>query len=61
MAITKTALRRSAHPAKPKAPAGSIWANIVAIGESIPPNDRARFPRDGARNLDHYLYGTPKR
>ena len=26
----------------------------------IPESERARIPVDGAKNLDHYLYGAPK-
>lgn len=36
------------------------WKAIVRLGERIPPEELANFPKDGARNLDHYLYGSPK-
>lgn len=38
----------------------TVWDRIAALGEAIPPDERARFPRDGARNLHHYLHGAPK-
>ena len=44
--------RRSADP--------TLWERIAAIGARIPPDELARFPRDGARNVDHYLYGGPR-
>ncbi len=43
-----------------KEPERSIWDEIAALGEAIPPEERARAPRDGARNLHHYLHGAPK-
>lgn len=51
--------RRETRRPKP-APRGNIADRIVEIGRTITPEDRAAFPRDGARNLDHYLYGLPK-
>ena len=59
--VTKNTKRKPAPRRKPaKKTAPSIWAEIIALGESIPPEERARAPRDGARNLHHYLHGAPK-
>ena len=33
---------------------GEIWADM-------PPDVRAKLPRDGASQVDHYVYGLPKR
>jgi hypothetical protein len=41
-------------------PGQELWEWIVELGNSFPADVRARFPTDGARNLDHYLYGAPK-
>jgi|SRR5437870_3898809 len=38
-----------------------IWEVLEALGKSIPKKDWAKVPRDGAQNLDHYLYGHAKR
>jgi hypothetical protein len=38
----------------------NIWEQIVELGNSIPDAELARMPRDGARNFDHYLDGSPK-
>jgi hypothetical protein len=38
----------------------TIWEQIIELGKRIPPEELATFPPDGATNLDHYLYGTPK-
>ena len=38
-----------------------IWDRIAALGAQIPEEEAARFPTDGAENVDHYLYGAPKK
>ena len=38
-----------------------IWEVLEELGKSIPKKDWAKVPRDGAQNLDHYLYGHAKR
>jgi len=38
----------------------NIWRELSEVGSSIPPSERSALPRDGARNLDHYLDGSPK-
>ncbi len=66
MAIRKPAKPASKKPRRParakRAPkrARSIWERIEALGASIPPDELARHPPDGAANLEHYLYGSPK-
>ena len=45
---------------RPKQKPESIWDKIEAIGKTITPEDLAKFPTDGARNLHHYLHGAPK-
>jgi hypothetical protein len=37
-----------------------IWEIIMELGASIPDEEWAKVPTDGAKNLDHYLYGAPK-
>ena len=61
MTIRKTA-RAAAAPARkhPQKRSQSIWDRIEALGEEISREELARFPADGARNLHHYLHGTPK-
>jgi hypothetical protein len=41
--------------------AGSIEDEIRKIAASAPQKDWDQVPRDLAVNLDHYLYGAPKR
>jgi hypothetical protein len=38
----------------------SIWEEIAEMGKAIPDEVIARMPRDGAKNFDHYLHGSPK-
>ena len=44
---------------KPPERGSLLW--IAWLGEQIPPEERARLPKDGARNLDKYLYGPGSR
>lgn len=37
-----------------------IHAFIIRLGDSIPADELARLPSDLSKNLDHYIYGTPK-
>jgi hypothetical protein len=37
-----------------------IWETIIEIGKSIPEEEWEGIPTDLARNLEHYLYGSPK-
>ena len=39
----------------------AIWEIVAGIGASVPIDEWAKVPSDFAENLDHYLYGTPKR
>ncbi len=43
------------EPARPP-----IWERILALTADAPPEELAKLPADGAAQLDHYLYGTPK-
>jgi Arc/MetJ-type ribon-helix-helix transcriptional regulator len=38
-----------------------IWEVVDDLRKSIPPDEFAKLPKDGAEQLDHYLYGSPKR
>jgi hypothetical protein len=40
---------------------GSIQDRILAIAADIPDEELARLPPDLTDNLDHYIYGSPKR
>lgn len=38
-----------------------IWEVVDELRQSVPPEELARLPRDGAEQLDNYLYGSPCR
>ena len=42
-------------------PTTTIWQDIREIVKDVPDEEWERLPRDGSANLDHYLYGAPKK
>jgi Arc/MetJ-type ribon-helix-helix transcriptional regulator len=38
-----------------------IWEVVDELRKGIPTEEFAKLPKDGAEQLDHYLYGSPKR
>ncbi len=38
-----------------------IWEVIAEISSRVPDEEWAKLPTDGAENIDHYLYGAPKK
>jgi predicted DNA-binding antitoxin AbrB/MazE fold protein len=38
-----------------------IWERLAALTADAPPEELAKVPGDSASQLDHYLYGAPKR
>ena len=38
-----------------------FWERIAALSADAPAEELDRVPVDGAAQLDHYLYGHPKR
>jgi hypothetical protein len=59
MAIQKPE-RPKTKARRPKAKKPNVWERIIEIGNAIPDEEIARMPRDGAKNFDHYLHGSPK-
>ena len=49
-------VRVTVEPARPP-----IWERIAARAAEVPTEESAKLPRDGAAQIDHYLYGHPKR
>ena len=41
--------------------APSILDMVDELRKRVPPEEFAKLPTDGARQLDHYIYGLPKR
>ncbi len=44
-----------------KSPRKPFWEVSLEIAASIPDEEWAKLPVDGAEQHDHYIYGTPKR
>ena len=42
-------------------PSPPIWETFEAFADTLPEPFAATLPSDGAIQLDHYLYGAPKR
>ena len=38
-----------------------FWERIAALSANTPPEELDKVPTDGAAQIDHYLYGHPKR
>jgi hypothetical protein len=55
-----TPKRRVRRPAQSAAKPFDIFEYLIERAKSIPAKELARMPRDGAKNLDHYLDGSPK-
>ncbi len=49
------------EPQEPKRESRPIWEVIGGSMKDVPPEDLALLPRDGASQIDHYVYGVPKR
>jgi len=45
----------------PKRDSRPIWEVITENMKLVPPEDLAALPRDGASQIDHYIYGSPKK
>jgi len=52
-------LKQLAQP--PPEPKKTIWEKIEEISSRVPPEAWAEVPTDGSMNVDHYLYGAPKK
>jgi hypothetical protein len=42
-------------------PRRHIWEVIAENMKNVPPEDFAALPKDGLSQIDHYVYGVPKR
>jgi hypothetical protein len=38
-----------------------LWQRAAELRKSIPEEEWAKLPTDGSEQLDHYIYGSPKR
>lgn len=42
------------------ADARPIWERVADISAQVPAEEWAKLPKDLSKNVDHYLYGSPK-
>jgi len=42
-------------------PRPPFWERIAALTADVPPEELDKLPIDGSAQIDHYLYGSPKR
>ena len=62
MAIRKPTRPKAARtPRKrPAPPSRDAIDLLVEIGRSVPRSEWKKFPRDAAKNFDHYAHGSPR-
>lgn len=51
----------AAEPEEQNCDPRPIWEVMLDNVKDIPPEEFAKLPKDGASEVDHYLYGHPKR
>jgi hypothetical protein len=58
-------VEKESKATSPPQPAGGprrhIWDSIAEIMREAPAADLAALPKDGLSQIDHYVYGLPKR
>jgi putative addiction module CopG family antidote len=53
--------RESLQDASAEAGETPIWETIARLCATVPDEELAKLPTDLSVNIDHYLYGAPKR
>jgi hypothetical protein len=59
--ITITPVVPTVSPATEPPRKKTITEILVEMGKAIPEEERAKIPPDLTDNLDHYIYGLPKK
>jgi hypothetical protein len=59
--VVRRALGPNGGAAVEAATTRPIWEVILSNMEDVPADQFAALPTDGASQIDHYLYGHPKR
>ena len=54
-------IHAATSPAAPNPRRPHIADRIREIMKDVPPEDFAALPKDGLQQIDHYVYGVPKR
>lgn len=59
--VAQTGARPEMKDQTPEQQMPPIWQVAAEIASQVSDEDWAKVPRDLARNVDHYLYGAPKK
>jgi hypothetical protein len=59
--LDQLASESRSEPHKSSTDRRPIWEIVEEINEELPEDTWDNVPTDGSVNLDHYLYGAPKR
>jgi hypothetical protein len=59
--VLEDALASEIKPAEPPAEPRYIWDLIADNMRDVPHEEFEKLPTDGASQVDHYLYGSPKK
>ena len=59
--LLRLAEQAGQRPQGQKSDARPVWDVIAENMRHVPAEDLAMLPRDGASQIDHYVYGLPKR
>lgn len=60
-ALDATGPEGAATTEEHRSDARPIWEVMLDNLKDVPPEEFAKLPKDGASEVDHYLYGHPKR
>jgi hypothetical protein len=58
---TQEAADKTAFDVASRAGLIGVLDMVDELRKNVPPEEFSKLPTDGARQLDHYLYGSPKR
>ena len=59
--VEPQAIKLAAEPGSNPSISEPIWERLAALARQVPPEVVNSWPKDGASQHDHYLYGSPKR
>lgn len=61
--VRPTKQRENGAPEPPQSQkaARPLWERALELSRSVPAEERALWPEDGADQTDHYVYGVAKR
>ena len=57
----RATITQATDKTEPVLPKKSITEELMGLFNDMPPEERGKLPTDLSENLDHYLYGWPKK